>query len=550
MGKIFSTLVTGFLLLGTPLVALAASDDNVQFDFASKRLESDAQLRSYYEYSRYNDALPTKTEVNVHKEKVEKQQSELQFLVKEIRVTKSSLLNAEELREALRFQGESTMSVSQLQEIVTRINDAYEAKGILTAHAVLPPQVIRDGVVYIRLIEGRYGKILVEGNKKILDKYVTDRIDATSGQLSDLNKLQEKLHFYNNTNNCQLSAELRPGEEVGTSDLVLTLTEPKKDWQSYMFVDNANQDESGLYRLGYVAETYGLTGSDDSLLISPVFTEGTISGVIAYDAPISNEGTRINLAYSRNRVKIINGEMHDNGSDIKAHSNDLSVGISHPLNVKLLSKVEAFAEAHKKWSDTKTGSLKIFDNDVTIFKVGLNARKYDRTGLWFAQLSGTSFQADYEFLGESQDGNYCNLFLLRRQNMSNTQYFLFRLYGQYTNNKALPSAEQFSIGGMATVRGYEESLLSGNKGWFGSAEYGFPISKDKQTWRGFAFYDYGSVYNESYDNRDYISSTGIGLEYFKDSWYGKIALGIPLTDSGENIEKDDGRIHFYLQKNI
>ena len=134
--------------------------------------------------------------------------------------------------------------------------------------------------------------------------------------------------------------------------------------------------------------------------------------------------------------------------------------------------------------------------------------------------------------------------------MPNTNYLMFRLFGQYTNNEALPSSEQFSIGGMATVRGYEESLLSGNKGWFGSMEYGFPISKDKQTWRGFVFYGYGTVYNESYNNRDYITSTGIGVEFFKDSWYGKVALGIPLSDSGENIEKDDGRIHFYLQKNI
>ena len=116
MGKIFSNIVTGFLLLGTPLVACAAPIDNTQLDFAPKKLESDAQLRSYYEYSRYNDALPAKIEVNVHKEKVEKQQSELQFLVKEIRVTKSSLLTTEELKNALQFAGEATMSVSRLNE--------------------------------------------------------------------------------------------------------------------------------------------------------------------------------------------------------------------------------------------------------------------------------------------------------------------------------------------------------------------------------------------------------------------------------------------------
>lgn len=546
MKKMFSNIATGMFILGMPITVLAAPTS----DFASKQLESDAQLRSYYEYSRYNDAIPARTEINIKKEKPEQQQSEMQFVVKELRVTKSALLTTEELREALQFQGESVMSVSKLQEIVSRINSVYEAKGFLTAHAVLPPQVIKDGVVYIRLIEGRYGNILVEGNKKITDKYVTDRIGVTSGQLSDLNRLQDELHFYNNTNNCQLSAELRPGSDVGTSDLILTLKEPKNEWQSYMFVDNGNQDESGLYRFGFVTEAYGLSGSDDRLLINPVVTEGTMSGVISYDAPISKEGTRLAISYSRNRVKIIDGELHDKGFDIKAHSNDLSIGMTHPLNVKTLSKVEAFVEAHKKWSDTLSSGMKIVDNKVNAVKAGFNARKYDRNGLWFAQMSATSFDAEYEIMGENQDGNYCNLFLLRRHNLPNTNYLMLRLFGQYTNNEALPSSEQFSVGGMATVRGYEESLLSGNKGWFGSMEYGFPISKDKQTWRGFVFYDYGTVYNESYNNRDYISSTGIGVEFFKDSWYGKVALGIPLTDSGENIKKDDGRIHFYLQKNI
>ena len=524
--------------------------DGVNVDFASQLLKDDAMLRGYYEASKYKQQLPQSTDIKVNKQVETPKEEVFSFDVKEIRVTKSELLTADELRNAIQFDGAKTMSVKELQDIVGKINNLYLSKGIQTAQAVLPPQVIRDGVVYIRLIEGRYSEIKVEGNKRIVDSYVKDSIKAKSGELSDLNKLQKALLRYNNTNNYSVRAELVPGKEVGTSDLILTLDEPENLWSSYFFVDNANQDDSGLYRAGFMASAHGLSGSDDRLLVSPVFTEGTVSGVIAYDAPINHNGTRANVSFSRNRVKIIDGDFED--YDIKAHSNDLALGISHPLNVTALSKVDFFAEAHHKWSDTTYSGMEISDNETDTVKAGFNARKYDKNGLWFAQVSVTGYNADFNVYDRESNGEYYGAYLMRRQNLPDAQYLLLRAYGQFTNKKELPSSEQFSVGGIATVRGYEESELSGDKGWFASVEYGFPISNDKQTLRGFAFYDYGATYNNYTlkTAREYISSTGVGLEFFHKGWYGKVALGIPLEDSGNNIHKSKTRTHFYLQKNI
>ena len=49
--------------------------------------------------------------------------------------------------------------------------------------------------------------------------------------------------------------------------------------------------------------------------------------------------------------------------------------------------------------------------------------------------------------------------------------------------------------------------------------------------------------------KDYITSTGLGLECSKGGWYGKAVLGIPLKDSG-NIGDASPRVHFYLQRNV
>ena len=534
------------LLCGIHALAWAAPSD-IRADIASRQQNREAELRGYYEAKR-QAARPTPSEVKVQAKQQEQQQEKLSFYVSEIRVTQSQILTVEEIKAAVQFAGAGEMTVEQLQEIVARLNKLYQQKGRSTSQAVLPPQVIKDGIVYIRLIEGRYGEIKVSGNKRITDNYIKQRIKAQRGELSDLQQLQRDLILYNNTNSYRLRAELKPGQQVGSSDLELALEEPENPWSSYFFVDNANQDDSGLYRFGYVAELRGLSGSEDRLVLNPVWTRGTLSGYVAYEAPISDQGTKATFYYSRNRVKIIDGALED--YNIRAHSNDLSAGISHPLNVTALTKTDFFVEAHQKWSDTDYMGFSIADNATKSIKAGLNIRSYDKNGLWFAQLSATGFRSEYKVSDMESSGTYYGAYLLRRQALPHEQGLLLRAYGQLTSVKELPSSEQFSIGGMATVRGYDESALSGDKGWYASMEYSFPVLK-KAGLRGFAFYDHGVAYNNyaTETQRTYLSSTGLGLELAYAGWYGKLALGVPLAESSM-VKHSKTRTHFYLQKNI
>lgn len=61
-----------------------------------------------------------------------------------------------------------------------------------------------------------------------------------------------------------------------------------------------------------------------------------------------------------------------------------------------------------------------------------------------------------------------------------------RLDAQWSPDDYLTSAEQFYIGGMYSVRGYEESYLGGDSGYSASLEYSVPLDKAKTT-SAFAF---------------------------------------------------------------
>jgi hemolysin activation/secretion protein len=90
----------------------------------------------------------------------------------------------------------------------------------------------------------------------------------------------------------------------------------------------------------------------------------------------------------------------------------------------------------------------------------------------------------------------------------------------------LLASEQFSLGGSTTVRGYEESIANGDRGWLGSLEiYSPPIAALRRFWpeapedelKFLVFFDAGGVANvhrlpgePAYRG---IAGVGAGLRY-------------------------------------
>src|SRR5450830_344793 len=105
-----------------------------------------------------------------------------QFQVREIRFEPASeILTAQELEALVAdFRGRS-LRLSQLRELVGRINELYKAKGVITARASLPSQDVTDGIVRIQLIEGRIGHIGIEGNASTREAYIADRLTLNPG---------------------------------------------------------------------------------------------------------------------------------------------------------------------------------------------------------------------------------------------------------------------------------------------------------------------------------------------------------------------------------
>ena len=128
--------------------------------------------------------------------------SEVTFVVNKIVIDKSQILSEAEITKLKNSYEGRTLVVKDLYELVGKINKLYSDRGYLTCRAVLPAQTIKQGVAYIRLMEGKTGKVSVEGNKSTKESYITNRLSLKPGTIANINTLNKDLLLFNGCRSC------------------------------------------------------------------------------------------------------------------------------------------------------------------------------------------------------------------------------------------------------------------------------------------------------------------------------------------------------------
>lgn len=466
------------------------------------------------------------------------------FYVSEIQADASEILSVEEIRGVLAKYEGRTVDFAQLEAAVVELNELYTRKNYLTARAVLPPQTIERGVVKVRLVEGHVGAVSVAGNYFTADSFILDRVALQPGQLVRLDSIEAAINDFNAVNDVKLLAELKPGQAFGTTDVVLKVEEPARE-QMALFVDSGGRAESGLLRSGLTVTLNSLTGRRDLLTLSRLESEGSSAKTFAFELPFDRKGTRFRMGYDVSDLKVIAGDYKT--LDISGDSADLYASVTSPLVVTPALKVSRLAEVHAKESGSYIAeSLNYTTTDVKSVGFGLSAQATASRSAWQGEVNlagGTAESIDYrdlktvrEFLRGSANFTWERLLKERYP-------FTFRLAAQW-GNKMLPSTEQFSLGGMSTVRGYPEGVLTGDKGYLVSMEQAIPLVGQV---KGFIFVDHGGAFpfkgnDVPVSPDDYLTSAGVGLTgNVTDRFSAKLVYGAAVGPATEEA------IHFFIQ---
>ncbi len=471
----------------------------------------------------------------------------VRFFVRKIEFSPSAILSSGELKTlAANYSGREA-TLAELQTLVAKVNDLYRSKGIVTAQAVLPPQDVKAGVVHIRLVEGRVGEFVIEGNATTNADFVRNRIHQHAGDLVDLKDIEQDLIRFNRTQDAQARAQLRPGKEFGRTDVVVKLAEPERQ-SLRAFLDNNDSDSSGKWRRGLAYLNRSVFGFRDDLNLTLVNASGHQGYSAAYGFPVNTWGGRLDVAYYHDRTQVVSGAFSALGIRGKAQSTLMT--LRQPIAVHRDYQIDGLAGFRDSWSKVRIGSVPLQKTQVRTGWGGVELQSADTTGSWLAALN---YQRGHAWSSSSRSFGLWRGNVHRGQRLGRGFSGLVNLSAQYSSDVRLPSSEQFFLGGDGSVRGYATGLFGGDKGYTLNLELHHPLpessgSGGRLSSSGYAFFDFGrtSPYRPVNSGRgdDVISSVGLGLNFS----LGKVLTGHLALARGlhERVEEPD-RFRLYLQ---
>jgi len=118
-------------------------------------------------------------------------------------------------------EGQS-LTLLQLHERVIRLTRYYQSYGYPSRALSFRNSSSKAGSVRIEIIEARYGRVLLDNGSRVHDPFLLATLSPLqSGQTISQGALDHSLLLLSDVPGVTVNATLKPGEAVGTSDLVV-----------------------------------------------------------------------------------------------------------------------------------------------------------------------------------------------------------------------------------------------------------------------------------------------------------------------------------------
>lgn len=472
--------------------------------------------------------------------------TEVRFELKKVNWNTSEILTSDEIQTVADTYIGRQITLKDLREMAERITELYKEKGYMTCGAVLPPQTIHEGVVEIQLVEGKTGNVTITGNNHTTNGYILNRLGLKTGEIANTDKLNRDLRWFHGTNDIQLRIVMKPGTAENTTDYEIVAFEPKNQ-SITLYTDNDGYESSGRWRQGIFYNMRSLTGHRDMLRASFLRSQGTKAWSLGYSFPISNKGMKLLFDYAGNNTEVVNGELRPLG--VQGKSSSFSLTWQIPFSVTESSRHEAGLQYVHQTAKTELGhgtglvvpwvddKINRFIPYVSFTHYGTNSVFYHKHSFVFAKRSDIN--------GRSDTAKIYRLNSFWQNRYKSGQFLQVRLDGQFTSDKYLGASDRFFIGGVNSVRGYEEGFIGGEKGLTAAIEYHIPMDKEKRFYF-FPFFDWGTVSGETAPEHRTLMSAGIGFEARYKNVYGTLTLGFPLKKDFYNNKISGARVDFSL----
>ncbi|MDJ0796690.1 MAG: ShlB/FhaC/HecB family hemolysin secretion/activation protein [Calothrix sp. MO_167.B12] len=481
--------------------------------------------------------------------------------VERFQVEGSTVFSDEKLAEVLEPFTKRPLSFAELIQVRSAITQLYIDNGYSTSGALIPPQTMNDGVVKIQVVEGGLESINVTGLKRLNSGYIRRRIARATKKPVNVPRLLDSLRLLQLDPLVKnLSAELASGSRPGRNILDVKVAEGDT-FGSTFTLDNGRSPSVGSFRRRAQLNQGNLLGWGDKLSIGYTNTDGSNAFDVNYAVPVNAGNGTLSFAYNNTSSNVIEDPFNE--LDIISKSRYYELTFRQPLfqtpsreftlgltasrtetKTSLLDTPFPLSAGADEQGRTRVSSLKFFQEWTQRDKSHVFAvRSQFNIGIGALNASINNDAPDSRFFSWRGQGQWIRL-------LAPDTILVVRGDVQLADNSLVPT-EQFSLGGLGSVRGYRQDFLLTDNGALLSTELRLPILKQSQTLlQVVPFVDVGTSWNSggTTPNNNTLASVGLGLQLVQKNLFTiRVDWGIPLigVDSDKGTLQENG-IYFSI----
>ena len=479
--------------------------------------------------SLHAETIPTVDDLNKELPQLPKQQEEqtliepktnieqdnqdqlLKILVTDILFDGNIKYSSDELKKSIENFISQELNYDDLLNVTNIISNYYRTRGFL-ATAYLPEQNINEGIIIIKIVEGKLGKIIIDTgsseinlSKKRIKRFINNKLEKES--VLNISQLDKNIRQINSLYGINAVAELQEGENFGETDIKIQIFNTPM-FSGSTITNNHGSRSSGTGRLSNSINIDGLFNLGERFIFSSTMTGDVLnedqyekSNYYALSAifPLGYNGLQSTFRTSKMEYKLSDPFDSTKPSGYSTEYNvtlskklieTLRFNLNSSLSLSRNDYVNNLNTGNNSDKDTTKALLNVgFDKTDNAFGGGVN---FGSISFSLGDVDLTDNQTNFETDQTTTDTNgrnlKSNLILNRLQNLNQKTNLLIKFNGQYAADN-LDGSDQFSLGGVNGVRAYPSSEASGDLGFVTNLE----LKRNFDKFEGTLFYDYGKI---------------------------------------------------------
>jgi hemolysin activation/secretion protein len=493
------------------------------------------------------------------------------FEISRFEVDGDTLLGPRAVQAAVAGFTGKTRDFASVEQAMAALERAYRKHGFGLVKVVLPEQELNAGVVHLKVVETRIGKVRVVGNTTHSEANIRRSLpDVAPDVIPNMDAVSAELRMANENPSKKVNLELQSSDQPGRVDAVEQVTDTRS-WSVGGVLDNSGYQSSGRTHVTAQYQNFDLGGLDHTFSAQyttstedpsklRVYGAGYHVPLYGYADSLDFYGTYSTINSGTVAAGLLDLQVSGAGAVFGVHFNHDLPRIGHYDSQLVLGldrkefRNDVDFQGQQLGGDVTVDPLSL--SYVGQWAVPVGNFNFYLTGVH--NIPGGSQASDADFTAARSEAT-ASYGLLRygagfNRPLPHDWQLRLTVNGQATRDALVPG-EQFGVGGASSVRGLQEREIENDKGFTANAEIHTPnlcgaIHDGATLCNALTFFDDGHAYrNDALPGEatnQSVNSAGVGFRLTRGRFltlqmdYGRV------VSASDPTQKGDQRLHALL----